>query len=45
MIGNFFRVMRERFGDFYTYGLPGLGQGTHGTVYGKSVVGTGTLIC
>jgi hypothetical protein len=25
--------MRKRFGDFYSYGLPGLGAGTHGKIY------------
>lgn len=28
-------TMRERFGDFYSYGMPGLGEGSHGTVYCK----------
>lgn len=32
---EFFRIMREKFGDFYTYGIPGLGEGSHGTLYCK----------
>jgi hypothetical protein len=26
--------MRKKYGDFYVYGMPGLGNGTHGLVYG-----------
>jgi hypothetical protein len=27
--------MREKYGDFYSYGMPGLGTGTHAIVYCK----------
>lgn len=26
-------MMREKFGDFYTFGIPGSGTGLHGTIY------------
>lgn len=29
--------MRKRFGDFYSYGIPGMGEGTHGTTYCKLI--------